>query len=73
MYLGRPGFETLRRLVLRQGSHPNVEMITGTVSDVRPDPANHSSLNKVIVKTDSGVREFSAVLVTVPDLRAAGE
>ncbi|KAJ7489465.1 hypothetical protein FB451DRAFT_691135 [Mycena latifolia] len=64
MYLGRPGFETLlRRLVLDRASYPNIELITGTVTDVRPDPTNHSRLNSVLVRTESGLQEFTAALV----------
>ncbi|KAJ7740952.1 hypothetical protein DFH07DRAFT_982126, partial [Mycena maculata] len=64
MYVGRPGFETLlRRLVLNRDAYPNIEFITRTVTDVRPDPADHSRLNKVVVRTDSGVQEFEAALV----------
>ncbi|KAJ6567770.1 hypothetical protein DFH09DRAFT_1314277 [Mycena vulgaris] len=64
IYTSRAGFETLlRRLVLGRGSYPNIEFIAGTVTDVRPDPANHSRLNNVVVRTASGTQEFSAVLV----------
>ncbi|KAJ7468269.1 hypothetical protein B0H11DRAFT_1813877 [Mycena galericulata] len=64
MYLSRSGFETLlRRLVLDAHAYPNVEFITGTVIGVRSDPVDHSRLNKVIVRTDSGTLEFEAALV----------
>ncbi|KAJ7031093.1 hypothetical protein C8F04DRAFT_1186148 [Mycena alexandri] len=66
MYLGRSGFETLlriRRLVLDRVSFPNIEFITGTVTDVRPDLTNPSRLNKVVVRTAAGVNEFESVLV----------
>ncbi|KAJ7712043.1 hypothetical protein B0H16DRAFT_1626511 [Mycena metata] len=64
MYLGRSGFETLlRRLVLDRASFPNIEFMTGTVTDVLPDPANRSRLNKVVVRTESGVDELEVTLV----------
>ncbi|KAJ6530365.1 hypothetical protein DFH09DRAFT_934243 [Mycena vulgaris] len=64
MYLSRSGFETLlRRLVLDKDSYPNIQLITGTVTDIRPDPVDHSRLNTVVVRTESGVQEFAAALV----------
>ncbi|KAJ7210450.1 hypothetical protein GGX14DRAFT_520458 [Mycena pura] len=66
MYVGRAGIETfLRRLVLDRDTYPNIEFITGTVTDVLPDPTNPSRLSKVIVRKDSSgaVHEFPAALV----------
>ncbi|KAJ7472287.1 hypothetical protein B0H11DRAFT_1349448 [Mycena galericulata] len=65
MYLSRSGFETLlRRLVLDREAYPNVQFITGTVTDVRPDPANPARLCTVIIRTDSsGVSEVDATLI----------
>ncbi|KAJ7093461.1 hypothetical protein B0H15DRAFT_882625 [Mycena belliarum] len=64
MYLSRSGFETfLRRLVLDKDSYPNIELVTGTVTDVLPDPADHSRLSTVVVRMDSGEQKFSAALV----------
>ncbi|KAJ7165799.1 hypothetical protein C8R46DRAFT_1096209 [Mycena filopes] len=64
MYLGRSGFETLlRRLVLDRTMFPNIEFMTGTVTDVRPDPTNPSRISKVVVRTDSGTVELESALV----------
>ncbi|KAJ7210452.1 hypothetical protein GGX14DRAFT_625636, partial [Mycena pura] len=66
MYVGRAGIETfLRRLVLDRDTYPNIEFITGTVTDVLPDPINPSRFSKVIVRRDSSgaVHEFPAALV----------
>ncbi|KAJ7101457.1 hypothetical protein B0H15DRAFT_816167 [Mycena belliarum] len=64
LYNTRGGFETLiRRLVLDRDAYPNIEFIAGTVTDVRPDPTDHSRLNLVVVRTEAGIREFPAVLV----------
>ncbi|KAJ7463170.1 hypothetical protein FB451DRAFT_1139544 [Mycena latifolia] len=64
MYVSRSGFETLlRRLVIDKDSYPHIELITGTVTDVLPDPADHSWLSTVVVRTESGLREFPAALV----------
>lgn len=38
-------------------------MVTGTVTDVLPDPADESRLSTVVVRTESGIREFPAALV----------
>ncbi|KAJ7621135.1 hypothetical protein FB45DRAFT_1092618 [Roridomyces roridus] len=64
MYVGRPGFETLlRRLVLDRNAYPNIEYMAGTVTDIRPDPLDHSRLNTVVIRTDTGAQEFQASLV----------
>ncbi|KAJ7171764.1 hypothetical protein C8R43DRAFT_979363 [Mycena crocata] len=64
MYISRAGLETLlRRLVLDHDSYPNVQFMTGSVIDVRPDSADHSRLSKVLVRTDTGVQELDAALV----------
>ncbi|KAJ6601586.1 hypothetical protein B0H10DRAFT_1923651 [Mycena sp. CBHHK59/15] len=64
MYLTRAGYETLlRRLVLDRGTYPNIEFMTGTVTDVRADPIDPSRLSKVLVRTESGMQEFEAALV----------
>ncbi|KAJ6560732.1 hypothetical protein B0H10DRAFT_2118816 [Mycena sp. CBHHK59/15] len=64
MYLTRAGYETLlRRLVLDRGNYPNIEFMTGTVIDVRADPMDPSRLSKVLVRMESGMREFEAALV----------
>ncbi|KAJ7705275.1 hypothetical protein B0H17DRAFT_1126136 [Mycena rosella] len=64
MYASRAGFETfLRCLVLDRDSYPNIEFITGTVTDVKLDPADHSQLSAVVVRRESGVQEFAAALV----------
>ncbi|KAJ7658947.1 hypothetical protein B0H17DRAFT_343339 [Mycena rosella] len=64
MYLSRPGFETLlRRLVLDKSEYPNIELMTGTVTNVRADPADRARLSTVVVRTDFGVQELRAVLV----------
>ena len=56
---------TGRRLVLDRDTYPNIEFITGTVTDVLPDPINPSRFSKVIVRRDSSgaVHEFPAALV----------
>ncbi|KAJ7269901.1 hypothetical protein C8J57DRAFT_1323879 [Mycena rebaudengoi] len=62
MYLSRSGFETLlRRLVI--SACPHMELTTGTVTDIIPDPADHSRLSTVVVRTASGLQEFTAALV----------
>ncbi|KAJ7123948.1 hypothetical protein C8R43DRAFT_899299 [Mycena crocata] len=64
MYLSRSGFETLlRRLVIDKDAYPNIELIAGTVTDVLPDPADHSRLKTIVVRTEAGMREFSAALI----------
>ncbi|KAJ6524925.1 hypothetical protein B0H10DRAFT_2205951 [Mycena sp. CBHHK59/15] len=64
MYLTRAGYEPLlRRLVLDRGTYPNIEFMTGTVTDVRADPIDPSRLSKVLVRTESGMQEFAAALV----------
>ncbi|KAJ6504251.1 hypothetical protein C8R47DRAFT_1210323 [Mycena vitilis] len=64
MYTSRPSFETLlRRLVLDPSAYPNIEHITGAVTDVLPDPLDHTRVSKVLVRTESGVQEFAAALV----------
>ncbi|KAJ7485099.1 hypothetical protein B0H11DRAFT_1722338 [Mycena galericulata] len=61
MYLSRSGFETLlRRLVL---DNDTIELRTGTVTDIIPDPADYSRLRSVGVRTESGLQEFPAALV----------
>ncbi|KAJ6551259.1 hypothetical protein B0H19DRAFT_951110 [Mycena capillaripes] len=66
MYLSRSGFETLlsRRLVIDKDSYPNIELVTGTVTDVLSDPSDHSRLSTVVVRTESGPQEFPAALVS---------
>ncbi|KAJ7066144.1 hypothetical protein C8F01DRAFT_694753 [Mycena amicta] len=60
----RPGIETLlRRLILDKKAYPNIEYLTGTVTDVLPDPAHPSRLSKIVVRTDAGVQEIPAALV----------
>jgi hypothetical protein len=44
-------------------AYPHIELLTGTVIDVLPDPADHSRLRAVVVRTESGLQEFSAALV----------
>ncbi|KAJ7833742.1 hypothetical protein B0H13DRAFT_2678831 [Mycena leptocephala] len=64
MYPSRSGFETLlRRLVSDKDAYPRIELLTGTVTDVLPDPAGHSRLSAVVVRTESGLHEIPAVLV----------
>ncbi|KAJ7833743.1 hypothetical protein B0H13DRAFT_2110669 [Mycena leptocephala] len=64
MYLSRSGFETLlRRLVMDKDAYPHIELLTGTVIDVLPDPADHSRLSAVVVRTESGLHEIPAALV----------
>ncbi|KAK7050403.1 hypothetical protein R3P38DRAFT_2604937 [Favolaschia claudopus] len=64
IFAGRAGTETLiRRLVLDKIAHPNIEYITGTVTDVLPSPTDHSRLSTVVVRTESGIQEFEAALV----------
>ncbi|KAJ7932282.1 hypothetical protein B0H13DRAFT_2518783 [Mycena leptocephala] len=64
MYLSRSGFETLlRRLVIDEDAYPHIELLTGTVTDVLPDPADHSRLSAVVVRTESGLQEIPAALV----------
>ncbi|KAJ7457464.1 hypothetical protein FB451DRAFT_1353732 [Mycena latifolia] len=63
MHLSRPGFETLiRRLVLDRSTYPNIEFMAGTVTDVQPDPMNHSRLSTVVVRTESRTQKFPAAL-----------
>ncbi|KAJ7939614.1 hypothetical protein B0H13DRAFT_2300302 [Mycena leptocephala] len=70
MYLSRSGFETLlRRLVIDEDAYPHIELLTGTVTNVLPDPADHSRLSAVVVRTESGLQEIPAAL-TAQDLRA---
>ncbi|KAJ7814291.1 hypothetical protein B0H14DRAFT_2522274 [Mycena olivaceomarginata] len=64
IYVTRCGFETLlRRLVLNRDSYPNIEYISGTVIDIGVDSTDSSRLNKVVVRSESGLKEISAVLV----------
>ncbi|KAJ7673966.1 hypothetical protein DFH06DRAFT_1319082 [Mycena polygramma] len=64
MYLSRSGFETLlRRLILDKDAYPNIELVSGMVTDMLPDPADHSLLGRVVVRTDTGVQDFPAALV----------
>ncbi|KAJ7737143.1 hypothetical protein DFH07DRAFT_985703, partial [Mycena maculata] len=69
MYVSRSGFETLlsRRLVIDE-SYPNIELVKGTVTDVLPDPADDSRLHAVVVRTEDGLQEFPAVLVSDSEL-----
>ncbi|KAJ7840164.1 hypothetical protein B0H14DRAFT_3140542 [Mycena olivaceomarginata] len=64
IYVTRCGFETLlRRLVLNRHSYPNIEYISGTVIDIGVDSTDSSRLNKVVVRSESGLKEIPAVLV----------
>ncbi|KAJ7289372.1 hypothetical protein C8J57DRAFT_1277510 [Mycena rebaudengoi] len=42
---------------------PHMELTTGTVTDIIPDLADHSRLSTVVVRTASGLQEFTAALV----------
>ncbi|KAF7309216.1 hypothetical protein MKEN_01124400 [Mycena kentingensis (nom. inval.)] len=65
MFTSRHGLETfLRRLVLDKDAYPNMEILTGTVTDVLPDEADPSRLSKVVYRTEAGAtEEISAALV----------
>ncbi|KAK7016955.1 hypothetical protein R3P38DRAFT_2541121 [Favolaschia claudopus] len=67
MFASRMGTEltrtVIRRLVLDKTAHPNIEYITGTVTDVLPSPTDHSRLSTVVIRTVSGIQEFEAALV----------
>jgi hypothetical protein len=52
-----------RRLVTDKDAYPRIELLTGTVTDVLPDPAGHSRLSAVVVRTESGLHEIPAALV----------
>ncbi|KAJ7066149.1 hypothetical protein C8F01DRAFT_1365750 [Mycena amicta] len=62
-----PTFNTVlifcRRLILDKKSYPNIEYLTGAVTDVLPDPAHPSRLSKIVVRTDAGIQEIPAALV----------
>ncbi|KAJ7066142.1 hypothetical protein C8F01DRAFT_1122312 [Mycena amicta] len=65
MYTTRPALEKLlRRLVLDKDLYPSIELMTGTVTEVIPDPADASRICKVVVRNDQGaIRDISAALV----------
>jgi hypothetical protein len=50
-------------MVMDKDAYPHIELLTGTVIDVLPDPADHLRLRAVVVRTESGLQEFSAALV----------
>ncbi|KAK7052361.1 hypothetical protein R3P38DRAFT_2859936 [Favolaschia claudopus] len=52
-----------RRLVLDKAAYPDIEFLTGTVNDVKPNPTDHSRLSTVVVRTESGIQEVEAALV----------
>ena len=64
-FASRQGFETLiRRLVLDSTRYPNIEYITGTVTEYHADPRSPTVLRKVTVsKLGSGTVELDADLV----------
>ncbi|KAF7293767.1 hypothetical protein HMN09_01172000 [Mycena chlorophos] len=65
IYASRPAFETfVRRLVLDPETYPNISFRTGTVTDVVPDPADHTRLSQIIFRNDAGtVETIDAALV----------
>ncbi|KAF7310051.1 hypothetical protein MIND_00378100 [Mycena indigotica] len=49
--------------MLNKSDYPNIEYLTGTVTDIVPDPTDPSRLSKVVVRTDFDVQELHTTLV----------
>lgn len=63
-FTSRQGLETLiRRLVLDSTKYPNIEFITGSVTEYRANPGNPKALDKVIAVSGGETVEFNADLV----------
>ena len=53
MFVSRRGYETLlRRLVLDKTRFPNIEQITGTITEIHPDKMNSSRVGSITVREE---------------------